>query len=80
MPDQVTPGITSDDAAIFSLNDAAIFAMNTPGDDDQQEDPFKDGPDAVAQAKSRRGRVKSGAFVPKEPLFSTTPGAKNVQW
>jgi hypothetical protein len=81
MPDIVTPGITSDDAAILSLNDAAVFSLNSPDNgDDQQEDPFHDGRDKIAPNAHGKGRVKSGVFVPKEPLFTTTPGAKKVQW
>ena len=75
MPDQITPGITSDDAAIFSLN--------TPGNsfgEDQSEDPFKDGSSGIPQSALGSRRIKSGAFPPDKPLFNLTPGAKSIQW
>ena len=67
--------VSSDDAAIFSLNDSGSGMNNA-----QSEDPFKDGPSAIAQSKVTRHRQKSGAFVPQTQLFNTTPGAKKVQW
>ena len=73
MADTTTPGITGDDAAIFSLN-------TTNDDSQQQEDPFYDARGLLDPNAQGKGRVKSGTFVPKEPLFQTTPGAKNVQW
>jgi hypothetical protein len=74
MPDQPNHGTTSDDAAIFSLN-------RSSNDDDKQPDgPFKDARDAIVKPLLPKAYVKSGGFVPSNPLFKTTPGAKNVQW
>lgn len=74
MPNQPNHDTTSDDAAIFSLNTSGNK------DDKQPDGPFKDARDAIVKPFLPNAYVKSGKFVPKEPLFKTTPGAKNVQW